>query len=239
MLILFNKFLEKYKDLNKIEILEDDNFFYLWKPAWTPSSFGKEKSILDIMENNKFNKITDFTNLNKEKQINNQSWNLKILNLSKFLNNQFNNFNKEQEYGLLNRLDNDTSWLLYFAKNQNIYCNFKEKQKNKEIEKVYYAKVYWIIDFQKKTITYPIMHKNKTKMITIKEKKDIKKARWKQHLVETTIKNLWNNWLEVKIRKWIRHQIRVHLSSIDLPIVWDKLYWNWEWKLHLFSVWIS
>jgi len=240
MLISFNEFLKKYKDLDKIKILEDKNLFYLWKPAWIPSSFGKKESVLDIMENNKFNKITDLTNWNKEKQKNNQS--LSVQNLSQsFLDNQFNNFSKEQEYGLLNRLDNDTSWLLYFAKNQNIYNNFKEKQKNKEIEKTYYAKVDGKVNFQQKTISYPIMHKNKTKMIVIKADKDKKKGRWKLHFVETRIKSLWNNWLEVKIKKGIRHQIRVHLASIDLPIVWDKLYnpKSKNQKLELYSVGLS
>ena len=44
----------------------------------------------------------------------------------------------------------------------------------------------------------------------------------------------------LKIHKWIRHQIRVHLSSIWYPICWDELYCKsksqkFE-KLQLFSV---
>ena len=49
--------------------------------------------------------------------------------------------------------------------------------------------------------------------------------------------------LEIKIKKWIRHQIRVHLKSIWYPILWDKLY-NKSKKdktdiLNLWSVWFD
>jgi 23S rRNA-/tRNA-specific pseudouridylate synthase len=58
-----------------------------------------------------------------------------------FIKNQKSNFTKEQEYGLLNRLDNATSGFLYFAKNKDFYDKFKKLQKEEKIEKVYYAKV--------------------------------------------------------------------------------------------------
>jgi 23S rRNA-/tRNA-specific pseudouridylate synthase len=32
--------------------------------------------------------------------------------------------------------------------------------------------------------------------------------------------------LKVNIKTWRTHQIRVHLSSIWFPIIWDKVYWN-------------
>jgi 23S rRNA-/tRNA-specific pseudouridylate synthase len=58
-----------------------------------------------------------------------------------FTKNQLTNFTKEQEYGLLNRLDNDTSGFLYFAKNNNIFSEFKTLQKQEKVNKIYYAKV--------------------------------------------------------------------------------------------------
>jgi len=221
MYIDFGKFKKKFLYKNNIEVFEDKNLFYLWKFSWIPSSFGKEKSILDLLENNELE--------------------------NNFTKNQLTNFDKEQEYWLLNRLDNDTSWFLYFAKNKETYNKFKFLQKNENIEKIYYAKVkqdnrIWTIFVGlDKVIDFPIMHKNKTKMIVIKTKNDEKKWRWKKHFVKTHIKVIEKKdsylWLKVAIKKWIRHQIRVHLSSIWAPIVWDKLYW-WEDsdKLYLFSV---
>jgi 23S rRNA-/tRNA-specific pseudouridylate synthase len=32
--------------------------------------------------------------------------------------------------------------------------------------------------------------------------------------------------LKINIKTWRTHQIRVHLSSIGFPIIWDKVYWN-------------
>jgi 23S rRNA-/tRNA-specific pseudouridylate synthase len=34
--------------------------------------------------------------------------------------------------------------------------------------------------------------------------------------------------LKINIKTWRTHQIRVHLSSIGFPIIWDKVYWNKE-----------
>jgi len=216
MYINFQTFQKEYLNLDSFKIIETDNLFFLWKKAFIPSSFWKEKSVLDLLEENKLD--------------------------TKFTENQKNNFTKENEYWLLNRLDNDTSWFLYFAKNQEFYKKFKNLQKEGKIDKVYYAKVEWIFDYKSIEIDDPIMHKNKTKMIVIKNKQDEKKWRWKKHFVKTYVEKIFYNekenttWLKVIIKKWIRHQIRVHLASLWLPIVWDKLYWKKVEKLFLFSV---
>jgi len=208
MFLNFQDFIKNYKNLEQPKIVELPDFYFLRKPHWIPSSFGKQKSILDMLENNELPQ--DFTQ------------------------NQLK-FPKEQEYWLLNRLDNDTAWFLYFAKTPEIYDNFKQLQKQNKITKIYYAQVKWK-PFET-IITYPIMHKNKSKMIVIKSEKDKKKWRWKLHFVQTKVKPIQNNWIKVEITKWIRHQIRAHLSSIWLPIKNDPLYWenNW-WKLQLYSV---
>ena len=237
MYLDFQTFQQEYLNLDDFKIIEDNDLFFLWKKAGIPSSFWKEKSVLDLLEENYFDK--------------------------KFTENQKKYFSKENEFWLLNRLDNDTSGFLYFAKDLEIYKKFKELQKNEKIEKIYYAKVAWWFEwFQNDAewwielslldqnyhiksfvIDFPIMHKNKTKMIAIKDKKDTKKWRWKQHFVKTFVEMIEydkvenTSWLKIIIKKWIRHQIRCHLASVGLAIVWDKLYW-WKdsEKLYLFSV---
>lgn len=44
----------------------------------------------------------------------------------------------------------------------------------------------------------------------------------------TPIAYIWTKYslVEVKSETWRTHQIRVHLSSIWYPIIWDKVYWN-------------
>ena len=219
MIIEFKKFLENYKNANFF-VKEDNNYFYVWKKAGVPSSFWKQKSILDMIKENSLEKY--FCSFVKKV------------------------FTEKEEYWLLNRLDNDTSWFLYFAKNKEIYKDYKNKQKKGNIDKYYYAIIEWDFPYKKIQINYPIMHKNKSKMIAIKNKKDKKKWRWKEHFVKTDVERLYfdkkNNktYLKVCIKKGIRHQIRCHLASICYPIIGDKLY---DWKenniLWLYSVWFK
>jgi 23S rRNA-/tRNA-specific pseudouridylate synthase len=54
-------------------------------------------------------------------------------------------------------------------------------------------------------------------------------------------KNTNTTTLLVKISKWVRHQIRAHLSSIWFPIVGEKIYIkkSWSEKLQLFCIWMN
>lgn len=221
MIINFQDFLKNYQDIQN-KIIQDKYFFYVWKKNEIPTSFGKQKSFLEY-------------------EIQNKNTN--------FAQNQKKEFDKKQEYWLLNRIDNETSWFLYFAKNKEIYANYKKLQKENQIIKTYYAVVKWEFKKEKIFLTNPIMHKNKTKMIVINKKTDIKKWKWKKHYVNTEITKLFydkqNNktYLKAKIEKWIRHQIRIHLANEECPIIWDNIY-NKEYikfnqKLQLFSVWFK
>jgi len=220
MIIKFDDFLKNYENCNNFFVRQDKEFFYLWKKAGIASSFWKKESILDLIEKN----ILD----------------------ANFCNYLKNIFFKNDEYWLLNRLDNDTIWFLYFAKNKEFYEKYKQEQKKWNITKYYYAIIDWDLPFENIEISYPIMHKNKTKMIAIKNEKDTKKWRWKKHFVKTYIEKIYFDkkenitYLKVSIQKWIRHQIRCHLASINYPIVWDKIY-NWKKNniLKLYSVWFK
>jgi 23S rRNA-/tRNA-specific pseudouridylate synthase len=179
-------------------------------------------------------------------------------------------FDFEVEFLLLNRLDNETGWLLYFAKNEKIYDKFKKLQEEWKVEKIYVADVYWKIpDFWRNPkrlkkfeeslfnneftglwfkIKFPIKHHKylKDRKVAIKRDKDLNKWRWKLHQVETEIIPLYydkeknQTTVYAIIKRWIRHQIRVHLASIWYPIVWDKIYakkiYPKDWMLHLWSI---
>jgi len=67
---------------------EDARMHYVWKPHGMPTTFGLQASFLDSME--------------KE--------------LPLWFTHQQEIWSKDDEYGLVNRLDNDTAGLLYFAK---------------------------------------------------------------------------------------------------------------------------
>ena len=208
---------------------QDKNFYYFWKPAGLASTRWKSVSFLDLMCD--------------------ESLNADIHDIAE---SQLEFFWKEKELWLLNRLDWPTTWLLYFAKNLKIYNRFRESQKKWKIDKFYVAEVYGNIQEWVKNnwniINYPIMHHryNDDRMVVISSEDDKKKWKWKLHELQTEICEIEYNekdnfsTIVVKIHKWIRHQIRAHLSNIWFPICGDDLYCKSKSqtfdKLQLFSV---
>lgn len=209
-----------------IPVYEDSLFYYFWKPYWIPSTFWSQKCFLDFLSESKDKNIQEIVS---------------------YLHNMFG---EAQEYWMLNRLDNDTTWLLYFAKNPLIKDKYKKAQSEWNVTKYYVADVYWNFTQNGLTISHPIWHHkfSKDRMVVFlgkgqSGKMDIKKT----HKAETYVEKLYYDenknitTLLVKISKWIRHQIRAHLSSIWYPIVWEKIYIkkpSLE-NLHLFSIWMS
>ena len=208
---------------------QDRYFYYFWKPAGLSSSRWKSVSFLDLMEK--------------------CSLDGSVRNI---VQSQLKFFWREKELWLLNRLDWATTGLLYFAKTPRVYNKFREFQKEWKIDKFYVAEVYgniqnWVYN-NWNVIRYPIMHHkyNNDRMVVICWEADKSRWKWNMHCVETEIcdveydKKENRSIIMVKIHKWIRHQIRVHLSSIWYPICGDNLYCKSKKqsfdKLQLFSV---
>jgi 23S rRNA-/tRNA-specific pseudouridylate synthase len=95
-------------------IYSNKDFSLVWKPHGIPSTFGKEESFLDILKNKPQDlQLISLTALLKEKAEYLPSFLLSSLEEESDLqgrrNCQLDTFGQDQEYGLLNRLDNDTS----------------------------------------------------------------------------------------------------------------------------------
>jgi 23S rRNA-/tRNA-specific pseudouridylate synthase len=224
-------------------IYQNDNFLLIWKPAGIPSTFGKEESFLDYMKKKSESPFTltplsellpaelvsfaegfleEGLKSNKIEQ-NRKKWGtIKTQEqLNQTIRHQVDIFGQGQEYGLLNRLDNETAGFLYFAKSQQSYTHFKSLQKSGKINKYYLAQTYGKFEGQhtERRIKFPIKHLSATKMIAIKNPRDQLKGRGKQHQVITQVELLQYDkkndisTLLVTITKGIRHQIRVHLAS--------------------------
>ena len=190
--------MEKEKKHNRFIIYEDDSIILVNKPQGLATGTGKKDDLCSLIF--------------KEKPY--------LLNVKGY---------KKEEGGLLNRLDNETGGIVLFAKNDETFKYYHKEMKNCNIEKIYIAVVQGKPEDKNGLINYPIAHhyKNIKKMVVVDERSD-KKYRGKPRAAITEwrllkIKNE-NSILEVKIKKGVRHQIRVHLSYIGFPIVGDKLY---------------
>lgn len=128
------------------------------------------------------------------------------------------------------RLDRDTSWVLIAAKTNKALQQLNTAIKDKEVSKEYFVIVNWEfpqyikidkpleknLDKKENEPYVRINHKNWLEAITEcrKEKTIFNKDIWQLSLVK------------IKIQTWIKHQIRIHLSSEWFTILWDKIYGN-------------
>lgn len=124
---------------------------------------------------------------------------------------------------IVHRLDKDTSWVILIAKNDFMMNYLSKIIKERKIEKKYLAIVYWIIKEKNIRIESEIWRdpKNRKKMTSknpINPKIAISEVKVLDYIDEKY------TLVEVKILTWRTHQIRVHLSSIWYPILWDKVY---------------
>ncbi|WP_141663837.1 RluA family pseudouridine synthase [Candidatus Ichthyocystis sparus] len=125
--------------------------------------------------------------------------------------------------GLVHRLDKKTSGLLIVAKNDYAYTYLTEKMLEKQIEKRYWAIVWGkfttYVSIEKNISRDPV---NRTKMITCREGSG---RTAKTHCFpHTTNANSNMSLIECILDTGRTHQIRVHLSSINFPLVGDETY---------------
>lgn len=124
--------------------------------------------------------------------------------------------------GILHRLDKDTSGILTIAKNDKAHQNLSKQIRDREVKKFYLVLIKGHIDPKKGSIDAPIFRsmKDRKKM----EVSGHNKARHALTHYEVLEEYKDTSLLKVQIITGRTHQIRVHLSSIDYPVVGDDLY---------------
>ena len=140
--------------------------------------------------------------------------------LMHYTNNQLSNLDDNSRPGIVHRLDKDTSGILVVAKNNNVHINLAEQFKEHTISRRYKAIVWGTPDNQSIEGYIERNRKNRKKM-SLNNKGFGKYSK-------TDIK-LEKNFgiasiVDCHLHTGRTHQIRLHLTSKNSPIIGDKIY---------------
>ena len=136
--------------------------------------------------------------------------------------------------GIVHRLDKETSGVIVVAKNDFAHAKIAESFRQREVKKTYIALVEGRLKETQGRIDFPIgrdLHR-RTRMTAFKEKP---RAALRGSLHTSGVREARTDWrtlaevdgttlVEVQLHTGRTHQIRVHFSAIDHPVVGDTLY---------------
>jgi len=140
--------------------------------------------------------------------------------LMHYTNNQLSNLDDNSRPGIVHRLDKDTSGILVVAKNNNVHINLAEQFKEHTISRRYKAIVWGTPDNQSIEGYIERNRKNRKKM-SLNNKGFGKYSKTDIKLEKTFgIASL----VDCHLHTGRTHQIRLHLTSKNSPIIGDKIY---------------
>ena len=125
--------------------------------------------------------------------------------------------------GIVHRLDKDTTGLIVCAKDDETHLKLVEMFSNREINKKYLAICNGSFSKENGFIDKPIGRDEKDR-----KKMSVKSKSGKEALTEynVLISNLKYSLVDVTLHTGRTHQIRVHFSSLNHPIIGDETYGN-------------
>jgi len=134
---------------------------------------------------------------------------------------------EEMRYGIVHRLDKDTSGILLIAQTPESFRFFQEQFKQRKVEKTYICLVVGNVKEKEGSIKTLLgrapsdRRKQKVFLPTDPAAQGKREAETMYHVIQR-FKDY--TFLEVKPKTGRKHQIRVHMASIGHPLAGDKLY---------------
>ncbi|HYP26039.1 MAG TPA: RluA family pseudouridine synthase [Blastocatellia bacterium] len=124
--------------------------------------------------------------------------------------------------GIVHRIDRETSGLLVVAKNDSAHERLSDQFRDRRVFKMYTALVYGRVQQDRGEIESRIGRspQNRTRMAVLRGGA----GRTAHTIFETVRRYAEFTLLNVQIRTGRTHQIRVHMSHANHPVVGDKLY---------------
>ncbi len=131
---------------------------------------------------------------------------------------------EENRFGIVHRLDKETSGLLLVARNHEAFESLKKLFHDRQVEKSYIALVFGHFSLKQGSIEGDITsveHSLKRRVASIHDSSKKRTAR-----TDYTVEKRFRDFDLVKVfpKTGRTHQIRVHFLSVGHPIVGDKLY---------------
>ena len=134
--------------------------------------------------------------------------------------NNLSNINDSNRPGIVHRLDKETSGLMVVAKNNESHLNLAEQFKDHSISRKYKA-IVWGIPNRKIIEGYIERHKINRKKMSLNQNEKGKYSKTNIKLISSyEIASL----IECKLETGRTHQVRLHMTSINSPIIGDKIY---------------
>ena len=200
--------------------VKEGEIFTISIPKNIPSSYDPEDIPLNIIfEDNDIIVVNKSAGMVTHPAPGNQS-NTLVNALLYHTNNHLSSVNENNRPGIIHRLDKDTSGLLVIAKNNIAHLNLSNQFKNHTIVRKYLA-VVWGVPNNQTIKGYINRHRiNRKKMAFNKNGK----GKYSETLI-----NLKKNYdicslIECTLKTGKTHQIRLHMSNINFPLVGDQLY---------------
>lgn len=134
----------------------------------------------------------------------------------------FDKLGLKKKIRIVNRLDRNTSGLVIFAKNEYIQECLIKQMKTKELKKEYLAIIQGVLTTKIGTLSFPISRKEGSIIErTVSPDGDLA-------ITHYDVINEFNNisLIHILLDTGRTHQIRVHFSYINHPILGDTLYGN-------------